>query len=159
MNHNLYIVTGSHTTMVHYAYAREGMEKSTFFAGCDRTDVDYRGDARMLAENNGDRDGLSFIVMQSFEDEADAHNARNEWRARDVDAIVGPSVFPADVHARAIGKRSYKLSRSKTAREAWAVGLFTGEQIAAAAAKHGRDTILKALDQMAPSNFEQLYVD
>lgn len=112
----------------------------------------------MLDANNGDSDSLVFVIVESFEDEADAHNARNEARERDANSIVGPSVFPTDVHARAIGKRSYKMTKIKTAREAWAAGLFTNDQIKGAANKLGRQVVLEALDLMSPMNFENMYL-
>lgn len=158
----VYKVSGDATSSVYYGYDSSGDMSATFFAGCDRTDSDGRGDSRMLAANNGDKSTLTFEVVSIVEDEFDAWCMRNDLRSADSNSITGPTMLPVGWGTRikaeqpdrlANWTKQTRLNKFATAREAYEDGAYTFAEISAASKTFGKLRVMDALSSMSPSEF------
>jgi hypothetical protein len=166
MTHTLFKVSGPHTNLVYYGYAITGKEQATFMAGCNRTDNEKRGDARMLEANENDAASLQFDMLCEYEEEFDAWTARNDNRAGDACSITGPTMFPVESFRRAAKdfpevlsewKLRAKQKDASTALEAYQLGAYTFAQISELCKSHTKDAIMSQLSALTPVEFANLY--
>lgn len=157
--------TGPFTTLAYYGYSQNENVREGFLAGGTRSENE-RADVRLVQANNGDVDSITIEVIDVFEDEMDAFIVRNEQRALHSDSISGPTYFPGGIAERAAKekpdsvegwKRRMEMKGAKTARQAYALGMWTKEQIILLGNVFSRDEIVKALDKLSPVEFDLKY--
>lgn len=122
--------------------------------------------SNILWKQNGETlDSFSFELIETFECEFDAWAARNDMRASSGDSISRPTFLPG-IFARKTSneklfawKKSIDISSAKTAREAWALGKWTKDQILSLLNSHKKNTIVFDLDKLCPASFQEKYLN
>lgn len=113
MNHSVYIATNPGGADCYVGYCDSNTEPRAAFlaqASTRKQRGEERGDSKLLELNDGTTDGMTFEVIETFEEEKDAFIARNDLRIQNKDtSITGPSVLPALLYRRV----------SKDKQEAW----------------------------------------
>lgn len=161
----VYRAFGPHSTLSYYGYSQGENVLEAFIAGGTRTETE-RADVRLINANNGDSTCIQIEVIDVFEDEMDAFIVRNEQRALHSDSISGPTYFPGGIAERAAKekpesvegwKRRMEMKGAKTARQAYALGMWTKDQIISLGKIFKREVIVKDLDKLTPVEFDQKY--
>lgn len=167
----VYKAYGKNTNRVYYGYARgdEANVKTNFTAGYNNRSGGDRAERKFVDLNGGELDDVMFDIVDVFIDEYDAWMARNEERAEDALSITGPTMFPGDIAARASRenperisqwKRRMSISKAKTAREAYAAGAWTKQQLDQLIKPIGparKGDIVADLDSLTPQEFSTKY--
>jgi hypothetical protein len=159
-------VTNSCTNQTYYGYsAGDDIEviKKQFLHNATGANA-LRGDVKVL--NGCNHDDLVFTVHDVCDTEEEAHLIRNEARVEDIDSVTGPSVLPIAINtaatkmflerAEALNTRIDMLN-SKTARQAFANGLWSGNQIQSLLKKFSRADVVRDLDKLTPVVFSSRY--
>lgn len=167
----VYRATGSVSNLSYYGYATVTEEnaaeqaRASFLGGAQRSEME-RADVRLFQANGADADNIRVTIIDVAEDEAEAWMLRNEQRATSVDTISGPTMFPGHIAERvakeqpqkiANWKLAIKMRTQKTARDAYALGMWTIDQIKNLAANAPLSQIRKDLDTMTPDQFQVAY--
>ena len=162
----VYKVFGPHSPLAYYGYSQSEDPLQSFIGSANSRKEPDRGDVRLLDINNGDVDSLQVEIIDVYDDEMDAFIIRNETRARETDSITGPTQFPGNI-ARRVEKerpeqltecqRLMKMKNARSARRAYALGMWTIEQIKRVVYNVGRDEIRIALDVLSPVDFDLKY--
>lgn len=161
----VYRAFGPHSTLSYYGYSQGENVLEAFIAGGTRTETE-RADVRLINANNGDSTCIQIEVIDVFEDEMDAFIVRNEQRALHSDSISGPTYFPGGIAERAARekpesiegwKKRMEMKGAKTARQAYALGMWTKEQIITLGKVFSRSEIVNALDKLTPVEFDLKY--
>ena len=164
----VYSIVGMKSSYVYYGYKQaDTIEECLegFIKQSDRDD-DNRGDRRLINENNGDLNVLTANIEEVYDDELDAWIKRNDLRVSDSHSITGPTQFPGHIAERAKKERpgtieewkqKLKIVGCKTARQAYALGMWSKENIKQLGQVCGRDMIIKDLDSLSPTNFKLKY--
>lgn len=164
----VYRAFGTHSTQSYYAYAK-GEEKEdalkTFLVGAHRTEE--RGDSLLFMLNNQDELSMDIEILDVFEDELDAYMLRNELRVIHSDSITGPTPWPGNMARRAENERPeeleayrkrLKIRGAKSARQAYALGLWTKAVIDNLASwSTNKPQLKKDFDKLSPSEFSIKY--
>lgn len=161
MSYSVYKVTGHNTSKTYYGFVHgDGTAaQATFLVGANRK-TGERGDKDMLKANNDDQGSLTFAIVDTVDTEDAAFSLRNQYRSTDPFTITGPTNWPANVSKRVAAadpeaaKRwslNVKQRKAKTARDAYALGAWTFEQIKMANMSRGD------LDTLDPIEFAAKY--
>lgn len=177
MNHVVYKISGRNTKQVYYGYTTsedqitEAYVISEFLKGAQRTFADnsLRNSTKWLNENGNDLE-LTATMVGNYDNELEAFIYRNEHRADDLYSFCGPSVWPTGVSERANKEHAARvleiqsrqssneeIRKAKTARQGWALGFFTKDQVTALADKFSKAQIVHDLDALNPFAFAQKY--
>jgi hypothetical protein len=169
--HIVYSIEGCHSAHAYYGYCAGTDEttqqniKDAFLIGATRPDPE-RGDVRLFAENHQDETSLEVTIIDVFEEEMDAWLCRNEQRSLNHNAITGPTMFPGNIAARAAKEHPETLAQwaarlkqrgAKTARQAWALGLWTSEVIKELPLRFPKSQVMTDLDKLSPIEFSVKY--
>lgn len=156
---------GPYSNLSYYGYTQNENVLEGFLAGGTRSEVE-RADVRLIEANLGHSNLIEVEVIDVFEDEMDAWIVRNEQRALHSDSISGPTYFPGGIAERAAKekpesvegwKKRMEMKGAKTARQAYALGMWTKEQITTLGKVFSRSEIVNALDKLTPVEFDQKY--
>lgn len=160
--HHVYQISGSNNNEVYIGYCPED-EMSVLDHFLKRIDgSDDRGDSRFVNEQGGDTAALTATILETVDNEWEAHTLRNEYRAQNPYSYTGPTHWPMGAYERAMQEAPdrvqaandrWKARSCKTARDAWAAGLWTKEQVKTFADKHGRSQVVADLDSLTPNEF------
>lgn len=160
----VYRAHGPHSDKSYYGYGEGDDPREAFLKGAQRSDQE-RADVRLLQANRGDVDAIKVDIIDVFDNELDAWMLRNEVRERSADTISGPTMFPGNVAQRAAKEYPDRVKQwmksdvrnAKTAREAYALGKYTRQQLEALTATHPKKRVVYDLDHLTPQEFEQKY--
>lgn len=160
----IYKVSGENTDSVYYGFCQGDDPRKVFLKSATHRTED-RGDALMVEENDGDIDSLVVEIVDSADSVEEAQKLRNELRV-DPFAVTGPTYWPLGPQVferscpelKAVWDKSIALRNAATARQAYALGAYTKETIAALAIQHTRSVIVKALDVLTPKQFSTKYL-
>jgi hypothetical protein len=158
----VYRASGRKSNLAYYGYASDVQSaRESFLGGAKRPELS-RADVRLLAANDGDPDNIVVDIVDVAPDEITAWTLRNDLRASSVDSISGPTMFPGNIAERAAKdhpekfadwKAKIKMRQCPTARDAYALGMWTPAQISDLAKKHSRTLVIESLDKMTPDQF------
>lgn len=155
-----------HTVYIGYVQGDEQDALRVFTSGATRPEHDDRAERRLLEVCNISVSNVQITVIDVFNDEFDAWMCRNEQRAIDGASITGPTMFPGNIAERANKEQPEKVAgwkkliqarSAKTARSAWNLGLWSKDVVKSLVNVHGRDSIVKDLDILKPSEFATKY--
>lgn len=119
-----------------------------------------RGDAQYVA-NCGGRHALSAESLEQFDHQIEALFARNAYRSKDKKSYTRPSNWPGPNFTDLKDRRAYalhrELLRARTARDAYAAGMWVAASINLIGMVCGRNTVLHDLDHLNPVEFDEKY--
>lgn len=166
--YTVYKATGKNTAKVFYGWIKgtgEDAIRKSFMVQANRQgdDAENRGVQVLIAANGGNPDEIEFEELAIVDSSIDAHQLRNDERAADPESVTDPSALPAQVHAAAKAKyperhakiqRYAELKKCSTARQAYAGGFFTKDQIMGL---KGHPEAKTDLDKLTPFEFSKKY--
>lgn len=161
----VYRASGTKTDDAYYGYCTGEDPKSIFLKGARRGELD-RGDIRLFMMNGEDEDNIKIEVLDGCTDEIEAWMIRNDYRATCIDSITGPTHWPGNLAKRAtdeyperfdMWKTKIKQREAKTAREAWALGMWTQQSVKDLTTIYPRTQVVKDLDTLKPIEFSRKY--
>ena len=168
----LYKAYGKFSPVVYYGYKKDGEDIKSSIEHSLNTNhntaaikLQDRADYK-LVELNGGINNIIIEEIDIFDTEDEAWYARNSIRADDVYSITGPTPFPINL-ANRIEKtnpgttkewsKRWKITKAKTAREAYRMGKWTKEEIFSLKGKHKRDIVMRDLETISPNDFAEKY--
>lgn len=166
---SVYRVTGSHTNLAYYGYVHHEDPttiKNAFLDQAKMRQDNDRGDIKLVNANNGDTESLTVTIIDQFDNELDAWTCRNEQRVFECDSITAPTPFPTGMADRCKQDKPETVARwrermmmrtAKTARQAYAMGMWTKQHIHDLAKVFKRDDVIKDLDRLSPDDFDLKY--
>lgn len=160
--HHVYLISGTTDDFVYIGYcpADATSPLDHFLVGTRRSDD--RADIRFMQEHGNDANTLTATILETVDNEWEAHTLRNEHRANHIYSFTGPTHWPSGSYDRAMKENPERVEAAndrwtarskKTARDAYAAGLWTKDQVKEFATKHGRDQIIADLDALTPNEF------
>lgn len=166
--YTVYLIRGPRSPFVYIGYCPGNNPLEYFLTVCknQRRDAE-RFDRRFLQEHGTSFELVADVLMEC-DTEWEAFVIRNEQRAKHTRTISGPTNWPPSAHSGAmaeIGDRvkaaaeAWEIRTKNTAREAYAAGLWTQNDIRFLSLQHGRDVIVADLDTLTPDQFTIKYVE
>ena len=158
----LYSATGKNG-FSYYGYTKEEDFISDFRKHAIKKSEKSRASSILWEANGCDLKNFSFEIIEVFETEFEAWQARNDVRANESDSIVGPSLLPAvfvkdaDNERLNVWKKTIELHTAKTAREAFSLGKWTKDQVYSLVEKFQKSEIVRDLDKLSPMQFSFKY--
>lgn len=166
--YTVYKATGMNTEKTFYGWVQgtgEEAIRKAFNVQANRQgeNEDQRGVQRLVAANGGDADEIEFEELAVVDNAIDAHQLRNDERAADPESVTDPSPLPANIHTAAKAKhperyaemqRNQDLKKIPTARQAYAAGYFSKDQIMGL---KGHPEAKADLDRLSPFQFRDKY--
>jgi hypothetical protein len=168
MPHIVYEISGPNSTSVYIGYCpQDAVEPiAHFLVGATRKED--RGDVRFLADHGNDATALRHTVIDKVDSEVEAFDLRNTARATNPFSFTGPSRWPEGAYERSrkdnpskyeASEKLWKARQMKTARDAYAAGLWTAAQIKGLTAHHDRADVVADLDLLTPNDFGVKYAN
>lgn len=166
---SVYKATGLHTNLAYYGYVHleDPTEiKHAFCSQASNRQEIHRGDIRLLTANKGDINSIEITIVEQFDNELDAWTKRNDLRVDHCDSITAPTPFPTGMAERCNQEKPETVNRwrermamrlAKTARQAYAMGMWSKDHIQGLAKIFKRDDVIKDLDKLTPDAFDQKY--
>ncbi len=158
---------GKTSPFSYYGYTRLHDVREGFMQGAVRGEQE-RGDVRFLALHG--INNLMFEELEICETELEAWMFRNDYRAADKFAYTGPTVFPGNIAQRVAKEYPDRMAdwqqvmiirrgiaKAKTARQAWASGRWTQEEVKALGDKLGKKQVSADLSDLTPNKFAEKY--
>lgn len=166
--YTVYKATGKNTAKTFYGWVQgtgEDIIRKGFNVQANRKgqDEENRGVQQLVAANGGDPEEIEFEELAIVDNPIDAHQLRNDERAADPESVTEPSPLPANIHSAAKAKhperyakmmRHQDLKKLHTARQAYAAGYFSKDQIMAL---KGHPEAKADLDRLNPFEFRNKY--
>lgn len=165
--YTVYLIRGPRSPFVYIGYCPGNNPLEYFLTVCknQRRDAE-RFDRRFLQEHGTSFELVADVLMEC-DTEREAFIIRNERRANNIYTFSGPTNWPPSAHASAMADNSerVKAAASKwairtmpTAREAYAAGMWTQNDIRYLSLQHGRDAVVADLDALTPNEFNIKYI-
>lgn len=161
----VYRAFGDKTGDAYYGYCQGEDPKAAFMVGARRSELE-RADVRLFVANDENEEAIKVEVLDACNDEVEAWMSRNDFRASNIDSMTGPTYWPGNIAERAskewperVAEWKVKMQQreAKTAREAWALGMWTQEAVKALTKTHPRQQVVNDLDQLKPADFARKY--
>lgn len=149
----------------YYGYCTGDKPKEAFMVGARRSELE-RADVRLFMANGESEEDISIEVLDACTDEVEAWMVRNDYRASQCDSITGPTYWPGHIAERAskefperVADWKLKVTQrdAKNAREAWALGMWSQEQVKGLLTVHEKKQVVNDLDKMKPVDFARKY--
>lgn len=162
----VYEIYGNQSPAVYIGYCTvtDKTPLQQFLKGGLRSEEDRR-DVQFV-ELHGGEHNLVCRTLEMCDEEIEAFEQRNLYRARTPYSFTGPTAWPTDVHARAMKSNPKKyehcVSRWKqraasTAREAYEMGLFDYDTVKKLCALYTRPVVTNDLATLSPDEFVTKY--
>lgn len=150
--------------MVYFGYTNEDCVEHEFLKHAKKsTPGENRGTSTIWKQNGENIKNFEFEIIDFFETEFDAWQARNDIRSTSAESISGPTLLPltflsnTEIKKVENWKKSIQFKKCKTARNAFALGKWTKEEMNNLLTKFHKKTIIMDLDRMNPTQFEMKY--
>ncbi len=150
---------------VYYGYTQLQDLREGFLHGAKRS-LENRKDNMLVQLNGNNPDNIMVEELYQFEDELQAWECRNNLRANSSDSISGPTFFPCSLFNRIKQTQPEKVVKwkiatdcknTKTARDAWALGLWSKKAVTDLVEKHNKKDVVRDLDTLTPFKFAEKY--
>ena len=162
----VYRANETKTRTSYYGYCTGDSPKESFLIGAMRHNPERAAARRLFAIVDKDESRVQVEILEEHDNELDAWIGRNNYRATCSDAITGPSNWPSYMFERAqkevpktdeMWNERIKQRGAKTAREAWATGMWSNESIKDLSKTHPRQQVISDLDKLSPTEFDRKY--
>lgn len=161
----VYSVTGKEALHTYYGYGKKDEYQQNFISKAKTMNMN-RGDCRLLEELSWKIESLIFEEIETTETEFEAWQLRNELRVINKDSITIPSFFPTthvrdmelkDANILQKWKKHITCLQQQTARQAWAEGLWTNQEMKNLCTTFSKQEVVKDLDTLTPFEFNTKY--
>jgi len=158
----LYSATGKNG-FTYYGYTKESDFIADFRKHAIKKTEKSRASSILWDLNGADLKNFSLEIIEIFETEFEAWQARNDVRANESDSVSGPCllpwVFASEVENEKVShwKKAIEMSTAKTAREAFSLGKWSKDQIYSLVNKFQKSEIVRDLDKLCPIQFSFKY--
>lgn len=160
--YTVYQIRGPLTPTVYIGYCPGNTPLDYFInVAIRQSKEENRFDVRFVKEHGGVL-MLNAVTLHEVETEWEAFVLRNEERAKTNHSISGPTNWPPSAHTCAVDKANDRIvaafemwtaRTTGTARDAWAAGKWTQNDIRYLCIVHTKEAVMKDLDTLTPTQF------